>query len=152
MDLGNTNYKIIAVTLEVICLVIIIFSIKKRSVPGAKPLMVLMIGIFTYSLLYFFQLGSKNIETSLLLYNLSLPGANVIAPAWLWFALSWAGINHELSRRNNILFTLSIFIIPMVVTIAAWTNPGHELYGNAFHLNFLENSQVLSFEFGIFYL
>jgi diguanylate cyclase (GGDEF)-like protein/PAS domain S-box-containing protein len=151
MDSSNTVYFLIATGLSIICLSIIIYSIKHRTIPGAIALAIMMSAILTYSIPYFFQLSSESLRTATIWYNISLPGANFIAPAWILFAAPWSGLANRQSKQKTTALTILLFVIPILVSIAAWTNPIHGLYGANFLYDVFSSPHTLIFSYGLIF-
>ncbi len=90
--------------------------------------------------------------TAVFWYNVSIFGANLLAPAWLVFALSWTGriIIQDQKRKNTLIVGL-LLIVPLLVCLAAWTNPLHQLYSSGVQFVLEADMAVLTWNFGLFY-
>ncbi len=103
---------------------------RRHPAPGARPLSVLMAGAGTFALPYALQIACTRLRPAMLWYGISFPGAVLLAPAWLVFALQYTGREHWLTRRNLIL----LGIVPMLTILLAWSNDLHGLYASDFRL------------------
>jgi PAS domain S-box-containing protein len=118
----------------------------QQPAPGAVPLSLIMFGIGAYALPYMAQLISPDLYTKILWYNISLPGAAIMAPSWLIFTIEYT------KRRSPLRITLVLLsIVPLLSIILAWTNDYHELYGTIFRIETGTRFQVLKWDNGIGY-
>jgi diguanylate cyclase (GGDEF)-like protein/PAS domain S-box-containing protein len=124
-----------------------IFALKHRSVPGSSALAMIMFGAAGYAVPYIFQLASPNLSAARWWYDISLPGASILGPAWFIFAWQYTQQKEVLSKRRALLLSL----IPVFSCLAAWTNPLHSLYGTNFRFNPQEPWPKLEWDFGFFY-
>ena len=144
-------FYLIAFLIAVLCLGIAGYAFQHRSVPGATSLAIIMLSSMGYAVPYTLQLLSHNLAAALFLYNLSLPGANLLGPAWLGFALTWTRQDNSASQPRRMKTSLLALVIPLIVCLAAWTNPLHNLYGTNFHLVQGNSITTLEWNFGLFY-
>ncbi len=140
-------FVVFALIIGGIYLALGIFALKRRSVPGSTALAMIMFASAGYAVPYIFQLASPNLSSAQRWYDISLPGASILGPAWLVFALQYTQQKEILTKRRALLLSL----IPVVACLAAWTNPLHNLYGTHFRFNPLEPWPKLEWDFGFFY-
>jgi diguanylate cyclase (GGDEF)-like protein/PAS domain S-box-containing protein len=141
----------IALVIAVVFIIIGVYTYRNRNVPGAPALIVLLLAAMGYAVPYTLLMTSHSLAAARLWYNVSIPGANLLAPAWLIFSLTWSGGEKNYSRHQVTTFLIEIFSIPLLVCLAAWTNASHSLYGNNFHFDPQKSLPVLVWDFGIFY-
>ena len=141
----------IVLVIAVVFINIAVYAYRNRRVPGAPALIVLLLAAMGYAVPYTLQMTSPNLAIARLWYLFSIPGANLLAPAWLIFSLTWSGGENTYSRRQVITFLTGLLFIPMLVCLAAWTNTLHSLYGNNFLFDPQKSIPVLVWDFGIFY-
>ena len=151
MNLDKNFFFTIAILILIVFLTLTIFSYRKRSVPGAPALAILLLAAMGYAVPYTLQMTSSNLESALIWYNLSLPGANLIAPAWLLFSLSWTNREKTSSAKKRKAVITAILLIPLLVCVAGWTNSLHNLYGSNFYFDTQSQVPALEWNFGLFY-
>ena len=150
--LFNKNFYLLIVIIIILIYSALIFVIyRKCSNPGAKELIFLLLAALGYAVPYTLQMTSPDLKTALFWYNLSLPGANLIAPAWLLFSLSWKSHGKMAARNNKLIFKVGLVLVPFLVCVASWTNLMHNLYGTNFQFDPQNLVPVLKWDFGLFY-
>jgi diguanylate cyclase (GGDEF)-like protein/PAS domain S-box-containing protein len=147
MLIRNVDYAILSLVIALIYLAVGLYSWNRRDVSGAAALAVLMFGAGAYAVPYILGLASANLPQALFWYHISLPGASILGPAWIVFALQYSRQDEILNGRRCLL----IGLIPLVCCIAAWTNSLHGLYGSDFRFDPSSAWPVLEWKFGIFY-
>jgi diguanylate cyclase (GGDEF)-like protein/PAS domain S-box-containing protein len=143
----HTVYFSVAILIGIVFFLLAIHAALNWSVEGARVLVVIMLAAASYAVAYIFQMNSLDLASAIFWYNLSLPGANLVAPAWLVFVLMWVEQVKVLTRRHYLLLGL----IPALVCLAAWTNPFHHLYGANFRFAPQNPWAVLEWDFGLWY-
>ena len=83
---------------------------KYRSVPAAMPLLLLMLAAGEYSVAYILQLASHSFHAALTWYNIGMPGASILGPAWLIFGMQYTRQSKKLHFRSLALLA----IIPII--------------------------------------
>lgn len=97
---------------------------QRRAVPGAKPLMLLILAVGVWSGAYAFELNSKNLAEILFWARIVYIGIVLAPAAWLAFTLEYSGQGQWLTRRNMSLLA----IVPVVVIALVWSNELHHLF------------------------
>ncbi|PKO12466.1 MAG: hypothetical protein CVU39_24020 [Chloroflexi bacterium HGW-Chloroflexi-10] len=151
MSMHHIGIYISAICIAIVCLSIAVYALKNKAIPGAKALAFFMVAVLGYSVPYLFQLSSQNFSGALFWYNLSLPGANLIGPAWLVFALTWTELENRISRSKHIPMFCLLMVIPILVCLAAWTNHLHGFYGTNIQFESYESISILRWNFGLLY-
>jgi diguanylate cyclase (GGDEF)-like protein/PAS domain S-box-containing protein len=151
MSMHHIGIYISAICIAIVCLSIAVYALKNKAIPGAKALAFFMFAVLGYSVPYLFQLSSQNLSGALFWYKLSLPGANLIGPAWLVFALTWTELENRISRSKHVPMFYLLLVIPFLVCLAAWTNHLHGFYGTNIQFKTYESLAILGWDFGLFY-
>ena len=144
MDLHTFVYLFIALVIAVIYLTIAYYAWQHRSVPGAVGLAILMLAATGYAVPYIFELNSPSLAVALFWMQVSLPGASLIGPAWLLFAVHYTTQQKIFTTR----WVLLLSVIPILACLAAWTNSLHGLYGVDFRFDPAAPWPVLKWTFG----
>ena len=96
---------------------------RKRSVPGTKALLVLLIAVGEWALFSALHKASPGLSTKILIAKIQYLGIVTVPPALLIFVLQFTGRERWLTGRNFVL--LAIF--PAITLALAWTNEAHKL-------------------------
>ena len=144
MALHTFFYLFIAALIAVIYLTIAYYAWQRRSVPGATGLAILMLAAAGYAVPYIFELNSPSLAAALFWMQVSLPGASLVGPAWLLFAVHYTIQKKIFTAR----WVLLLSVIPVLTCLAAWTNSLHGLYGVDFHFDPAAQWPVLHWTFG----
>ncbi|MCJ7624049.1 MAG: PAS domain S-box protein, partial [Anaerolineaceae bacterium] len=114
-----------------VCLGVAAFAWRRRPAPGATSLSLLMLGAALFAIPYALQYGSEELGMAMFWFNASFPGAVVLAPFWLLFALQYTGQEGWITRRNLLLLA----VVPVATVLLGWSNELHGLYGSNFWLD-----------------
>ncbi|MCX6080360.1 MAG: PAS domain S-box protein [Chloroflexi bacterium] len=141
------NIAFFSVVIGFVFFILAFHAARYALVPGAKALVMVVLAASSYAIAYLFQISSPDQASAIFWYNVSLPGANLLAPAWFVFALAWSGLAWKPTKRHILI----VGIVPALVCLAAWTNPLHLLYGANF--NFLRQGSwgLLEWSVGFWY-
>lgn len=115
----------------------------RRSAPGVKPLIVLLLAVAEWALGSALQLSQPTLNGQLFFSRLQYLGIALIPIAWLTFTIQFAGLQpgirhttHRQSagqmaaeRRGQLarMHLLILCIEPILVNLLAWTNETHHL-------------------------
>jgi PAS domain S-box-containing protein len=118
-----TPYVIPPILSTVVCIWLAIAAWRRRSMPGALPFALLMLGVAEWSLTYTLELGSPDLSAAVFWDNSTWLGVVIVPAAWLAFALQYTNRGHWLTRRTVALLTLQ----PLITLVLVWINPLHGL-------------------------
>jgi len=121
-----TPYVIPLIIATIISVWLVLVAWRRRSMPGAIPFGLLMLGVGEWSLTYAVELGSAGLPTVLFWDNMTWLGAVIGPAAWLAFALQYTGRARWLTPRLVVLLTIE----PLITLLLAWTNTMHGLTGS----------------------
>jgi diguanylate cyclase (GGDEF)-like protein/PAS domain S-box-containing protein len=153
MPISDLWIIIIALAITLLYVPMMVYAYQRKVVPGARALVFMLAAVYAYAIPYLFQLASQTQLAAQFWYNLSLPGANLIAPAWLIFALFWTGDEAQrlFSKINRRAFLRLLFVVPVLVCLAAWSEHLHGLYGSNLVYQVQQAVPVIKRNLGFFY-
>ncbi len=118
-----TPYVIPLVIAAAVSAVVARMAWRRRRVPGATSLFLLMLVLVEWSLVNVLELGSPELEVKLFWANLEYLGIVMVPVVWVVFALQYSGREKHLRYRNLAL----LLIIPVITLFLVWTNNLHGL-------------------------
>jgi PAS domain S-box-containing protein len=131
MDPQAVPYVTALIAAALTSLSISLYTWSRHPKPGAAALSVLMLSGAAYAFPYAMQIACHDLETALVWYKASFPGAVMLAPAWLVFVLRYTDRDRWLTWYHWI----GLAVIPVLSLLLAWTNEAHHLYGTHFHMD-----------------
>jgi PAS domain S-box-containing protein len=131
MNLVYTPFIIPMSAAVVVCLLVLLYAIRHRNIASSPAFILLMGAIIEWLVCYLLWMITDDVQLKVLLSKIEYIGVVTVAPAWLLFAVQYAGHNKWISANNIAL----IFILPIVTLILVWTNEQHWLIwdGYRFH-------------------
>ena len=120
---------------------------RHRSVPGATPVVCLMLAVVVWSLGYVLQFQSTQLSLQIFATNIQYLGIVTVPVTWLAFSLEYTGQYKWLTRRNLLLLA----ILPFVTVVLAWTNSFHSLMWYDRHLETIGPFTVIAKTYGIWF-
>ena len=119
----DNPYFILLLIAGAISLSLAFFAWRRRTSPGATPLVFLMVATAVWQIGYAFELAGSEESTKVLWAKIGYLGIVTVPTAWVAFTLEYTGRGHWLTRRNLALLAL----VPVVTLLLAWTNEAHGL-------------------------
>ena len=110
-----------------------LYAWRRRTIPGAPSLSLLMFAIAIWSLAHALEPSSQTLPAKMLWVRIEYVGIAALPLLWLAFTLQYTRRGRWLSRRNVALLA----IIPTLTVLLAWTNPAHHLI---YRLNVIDRS------------
>ncbi|NPV81005.1 MAG: diguanylate cyclase [Firmicutes bacterium] len=104
---------------------------RRRDVPGAKSLILVMLAVIGWALGNVLELGYTDLKTKVFWANIEYIGIVAVPLAWFAFAIQYAGQEKWLSRRNIAL----LLVIPALTLIFVWTDGRYGLMRHDFRLD-----------------
>ena len=120
------------------------FAWRRRTSPGATPLVFLMVAAAVWQIGYAFELAGSEESTKVLWAKVGYLGIVTVPTAWVAFTLEYTGRGHWLTRRNLALLA----IVPAVTLLLAWTNQAHGLIWKDVRLESTGSFSVAEFVHG----
>jgi PAS domain S-box-containing protein len=118
---------------------------RRRSVPGARPLLALSIAASLWSFTYALELSSVGSPMALVWARVQYLGIMTLPVAWVIFALQYTNHHHWLNRRSLAV----LLFIPLATQILVWTNAYHQLIWQRITLDASGPFPILSYDHGI---
>lgn len=116
-------YAYVLFSSAIVSLFMAVLAWSRRTVPAAKPFIVLMATSVVWSVSNAFEMMGLDLGTKLFWANVQYICYNIIPVTWLVMALEYTGKRRWLTPRRLIL----LLAIPVVTVILVWTNPSHGL-------------------------
>ena len=128
--LQYTPYALLFLALTFV-LIWIAYSIwVRRPGAGISPFVIMAIGLSIWTFGNFGRLTVTVFSAKVLFTHITYVGITIVPPAWLLFCLAYTGKGKWMTRRNILL----LFIQPIMVQIAIFTNPIHLSFWKEFYL------------------
>ena len=121
-------------------------ALYNREAKGAKCYTGLMVAASIYSIGYFFELRSPDLETALTWLKFEYTGIVFLSPMWLLFVVNYCEYSNF--RIWHFIF---IFIIPMITILLVLTIPAHCFFYKSFSIDKISGLSIIKFEKGIWY-
>src|SRR5690242_16144847 len=116
-----TPYVIPDITSVAVSVWLALVAWRRRSAPGARAFILLMLGVALWSLGNVVTLGSLDLSTVIFWDNVTWLGTVIAPTAWFVFVLQYTGRAQWLTRRLVVLLAVE----PHVTLLLAWTNGTH---------------------------
>jgi PAS domain S-box-containing protein len=119
-----TPYSVLLLATALCCALLIIPVYRRRSAPGARPLLGILVGTAVWALAYALSLASAGLGGQLFWANVTYIGIGVLPAAWLLFTLQYTGRIGRLGRGR----LLALSIVPVATVLLAMTDGLHHLF------------------------
>lgn len=137
-------YFILLLIAGALSLSLAFFAWRRRTSPGATPLVFLMVAAAVSQIGYAFELASSEESTKVLWAKVEYLGIVTVPTAWVAFTLEYTRRGHWLTRRNLALLAT----VPVVTLLLAWTNEAHSLIWKDVRLESTGSFSVAEFVHG----
>jgi PAS domain S-box-containing protein len=118
---------------------------RRRSVPGAHPLLALSIAAGLWSFTYALELSSVGSPIALVWARVQYLGIMILPVAWVIFVLQYTNRHHWLNWR---VLAVLLFI-PLLTQLLVWTNAYHQLIWQRITLDTTGPFPILNYDHGI---
>src|SRR5439155_3207620 len=142
-----TPYVVPLVIATIISVWLVLVAWRRRSMPGAIPFGLLMLGVAEWSLTYAVELLSPDLPTKLFWDNATWLGSGIVPAAWLAFALHYTDRGRWLRHRIVVLLAMQ----PLVTQLLVWTNGIHGLVSSDVRLVSSASFSTLIFTNGLWF-
>lgn len=116
---------------SVISLAVTVLAWRRRDVPGATPLVFMMLSISEWLLFYIMEVGSTTLAGNLFWANMTYIGIVAAPVGWLFFSLEYTSPNKKISWRTAVPFLIE----PVIILVGVWTDDFHHLFRQEVMLN-----------------
>lgn len=106
---------------------------QRRSRPGARAAVFMMLAAIVISLTYLWQYSSSTLSTQIMATNFQYVGIMALPVTWVAFSVQYTGRGKWLTRRNLLLLS----IVPAVTVVVVSTNG---VDGLMYHGRYLDTS------------
>ena len=126
-----TPYIIPIFISSLISLAVAVLAWKRRSVPGASPLLFMMLSISVWLLFYILEIGSTTLAGNLFWANLAYTGIVAAPVTWLFISLEYTNPSKKITWRTAVPFLIE----PAIILLSMWTDEIHHLFRQEVMLN-----------------
>jgi len=144
MNLVYTPFIIPMSAAVVICILVLLYAIRHREIASSPAFILLMGAIIEWLICYLMWMVTDDVQLKVLLSKIEYIGVIMVAPAWLLFAVQYAGHNKWISVNNIAL----IFILPIVTLILVWTNEQHWLIWDGYNFHWKHDILLPDLKYG----
>jgi PAS domain S-box-containing protein len=123
MNWQSSPYVLLLLMAATLSVALAAYAWRRRSAPGVRPFIALLLAAAAWSLAYALELGSAGLPAKLFWIRVQYFSATTAPLAWLAMALQYTGRQRWLTRRNLLWLSL----LPGVTLLLVWTNPYHGL-------------------------
>ena len=127
----NWPYVFALVVSSAAAIIVSMVAWRRRTAPGARPLMVLGGAIATWALTYAIHFSVVTENARFFWLRATYLGVLTVPTTFLLFSIHYANRGHWLKKRVIALLTLE----PLLTFILLWTDPWHNLFFGGKHLN-----------------
>lgn len=119
-------FALLLVLAGIISAALAFYAWRRRPLPGTAAFALLMAAVAVWTVTSALTVVSVDLASAAFWSKSSYLGIATVPPAWLAFALHYAGWGKWLTRRNLVL----LLAIPLITIVLVWTNEAHYLiYG-----------------------
>lgn len=126
-----TPYIIPIVISTLISLAVTVLAWQRRHVPGATPLVFMMLSISEWLLFYILEVGSTTLAGNLFWANVTYIGIVAAPVCWLFFALEYTKPSKKITWRTAVPFLIE----PAIILLVMITDNFHHLFRQEVMLN-----------------
>src|SRR5690606_34846612 len=119
-----TPYMIPVFVSVLISLAVAVLAWRRRHVPGATPLLFMMLSISEWLLFYILEIGSTTLAGNLFWANIAYIGIVAAPVAWLFFSLEYTRPSRKITWRTAVPFLIE----PAIILLTMWTDSFHHLF------------------------
>lgn len=120
------------------------FSWRRRNHPGAKSFAFLMLAYGIYSLGYYFELHSSNLQELTFWLKFEYLGVAFIPALWMLFCIQYT----DNKRLDNPKLKTALFILSFISLLVVYTNSYHQLFHRPIDINMKNGLSVAVLKHG----
>lgn len=125
-------------------IVVGVYAWRNRGEPGARAFAAMMGGVAVWSVTYVVALTVFDPALRLALEVPLEVGKAIVAPAWLFFALGYAGRGEYVTRR----LVAVVAVVPVATTLLVATVPAHDLMWTGYRVAPTAGTATVAFDPG----
>jgi len=131
MSWQYTPYIIPIFVSTLISLAVTVLAWQRRHVPGATPLVFMMLSISEWLLFYILEVGSTTLAGNLFWANVTYIGIVAAPVGWLFFSLEYTHPSKKITWRTAVPFLIE----PAIILLGILTDDFHHLFRQDVMLN-----------------
>jgi len=147
MPLQFNPYSILSILSAITAFSVAIIAWKRRAVPGAISLALMLIAAGIWALAYAIELSVTSLQAQIFWSKVEYLGIVNIPVLYLVFSLEYAKQERYLTKRS----TLLLWVIPVITLLLTWTNELHMLIWSGLRQVNFNNNLVFAVEHGTFF-
>jgi PAS domain S-box-containing protein len=147
MSLQYNPYIIPSLLSTIIAFGVALTAWRRRGVPGAVSLALLMLSAGFWALTYSLELTASSLQAQVFWAKAEYLGIVNIPVFYFVFALEYARQKNYLPKRNILL----LWVIPVLTVLLVWTNEIHALIWTSFQQVIFNNNLILSVDHGMLF-
>jgi len=147
MALQLNPYSILSIISTITAFTVAAIAWKRRAVPGAISLALLLVAAGVWALAYAIELSVVSLQAQIFWSKVEYLGIINIPVLYLVFSLEYARQERYLNKRS----TLLLWIIPVITLLLVWTNELHLLIWSGLQQVKFNNNLVFTVDHGTFF-
>ncbi len=148
MDLEINIFFYILLMISGVYLFIAYIALRSKSEEGHLSFGILMIAAAVYSVGYFFEVRSADVETLFLWIRFEYFGISIIPALWIIFIIRYCGYHQWLKKYIIVL----LWIVPAGTLLLLNTNQMHNLFYSDLAIAYVDGLSVAIIDRGFWYL
>lgn len=133
MNIVRFTFTFILSASVVCAILLIIYSYKRRTMPGAKYFIFLLLSTIIYNSGYIGEINSNKLYVAMLWFNFEHVAIPFLHYFWVIMSLEYVGVKKKKFR----IAKYALLYHPILYLLIFYTNPMHHLYISSF--NFISN-------------
>ncbi len=147
MALQLNPYSILSIISTITAFTVAAIAWKRRAVPGAISLALLLVAAGVWALAYAIELSVVSLQAQIFWSKVEYIGIINIPVLYLVFSLEYTRQERYLNKQS----TLLLWIIPVITLLLVWTNELHLLIWSGFQQVNFNNNLVFTVDHGTFF-
>jgi len=147
MPLQFNPYSILSILSAITAFSVAMIAWKRRAVPGAISLALMLIAAGIWALAYAIELSVTSLQAQIFWSKVEYLGIINIPVLYLVFSLEYAKQERYLTKRS----TLLLWVIPVITLLLTWTNELHLLIWSGLRQINFNNNLVFAVDHGTFF-
>jgi PAS domain S-box-containing protein len=147
MALQINPYSILSILSAITAFSVAIIAWKRRAVPGAISLALMLVSAGVWALAYAIELSVTSLQAQIFWSKVEYLGIVNIPVLYLVFSLEYAKQERYLTKRS----TLLLWVIPVITLLLTWTNELHLLIWSGLRQINFNNNLVFAVDHGTFF-
>lgn len=147
MRWANDPYSLALFLTAAISVTLAFYAWHRRTIRGAIPFILLMLGVAELSIAYAFEYQTPLLPAKVFWSKVEYLGIVTVPVAWLLFALQFTTHGPDRPGRE----VLAFFAVPALTLLLVWTNEFHGLIWKSTELRYAGSSPYLLVHYGTYF-